>query len=518
MASDGSFPLELKRTKPYGYSLFNLEAMAGICQILSTPEDDLWTFVLPDGRGMRRGMEWIYPFIEQKSRWSRPPDVMYFDAWPVRQSSLIFAAMALHEEKYLDLWKKLDPDPTIDEVVRNFPVRQPILWIRGDTGGMSAGPEVMLMDPGSVRRSRQLFVEQGSEAHPALARLVREAEKALSLPPVSVVDKPVLPPSLDKHDYMSLAPYWWPDPTTATGLPYIRRDGEINPERSQIGDRNNWRAVSAAVQTLGLAYYCTGKERYAAHAGELLRTWFLADDTRMNPNLNFAQAIRGMNDGRGAGVIDFRDFNDVLDAIVLLTGSPSWTPADEGGMRNWARAYLEWLRTSPNGKAESVAKNNHGTWYDVQVARTSLFLGLKEEARTFVEAAGRRRIASQIEPDGSEPLELVRTKSWGYSMFNLEALVALAMLGDRVGVDLWTFTTPDGRSISKVIDFLLPYALEEREWEFKQIVPMERNRLYPILQIASTKYPGERYRQAAEKLRDSETDPLRSNLVYPRIH
>jgi hypothetical protein len=130
MAADGSFPLELKRTKPYGYSLFNLDAMAAVCQVLSTSEDNLWTFQLPDGRGMRKAMEFMVPFVADKKKWAYPPDVMYFDQWPVRHPSLLFAGLALDEPAYIDLWKTLNPDPTVEEVIRNYPLRQPLLWVR----------------------------------------------------------------------------------------------------------------------------------------------------------------------------------------------------------------------------------------------------------------------------------------------------------------------------------------------------------------------------------------------------
>ena len=133
MAADGSFPLELKRTKPYGYSLFNLDVMAAVCQILSTPEKNLWTFQLPDGRGMKKALEFMYPYIVDKKKWPYPPDVMYFDYWPVRHPSLLFGGIALDKPEYLTLWRKLDPDPTVDEIIRNYPIRQPILWI-GSSG------------------------------------------------------------------------------------------------------------------------------------------------------------------------------------------------------------------------------------------------------------------------------------------------------------------------------------------------------------------------------------------------
>jgi hypothetical protein len=130
MAADGSFPLEIKRTKPYSYSLFNLEAMAGICQLLSTNDDNLWKFTLPDGRNIKKAVEFMYPYIQDKSKWQYPSDVMYFDEWPVRESSLLFAGLQFNEQQYIDLWKKLKADPTVEEVVRNFPVRQPVLWLK----------------------------------------------------------------------------------------------------------------------------------------------------------------------------------------------------------------------------------------------------------------------------------------------------------------------------------------------------------------------------------------------------
>ena len=127
--ADGSFPLELKRTKPYGYSLFNLDVMAGLCQSLSTVEDNLWNFTLSDGRSMARQVEFMFPFILDKSKWPYPKDVMYWDDWPVRQPVLLFAGLAYGRDDYLALWRKLNPDPAVEEIIRNFPLRQPVLWV-----------------------------------------------------------------------------------------------------------------------------------------------------------------------------------------------------------------------------------------------------------------------------------------------------------------------------------------------------------------------------------------------------
>ena len=129
VAADGSFPLEITRTKPYGYALFNLDAFAIVCQTLSDSRDDLWRFELPDGRGMRKMMQFMFPYIADKSRWPHKPDVQYHENWPIRHPSLLFAGRALARPEYVDVWRKLDPDPTVDEVIRNFVVRQPLLWI-----------------------------------------------------------------------------------------------------------------------------------------------------------------------------------------------------------------------------------------------------------------------------------------------------------------------------------------------------------------------------------------------------
>lgn len=258
--------------------------------------------------------------------------------------------------------------------------------------------------------------------------------------------------------------------------------------------------MSSAVRALALGYYLIGNEDYAARAALLLRTWFLDSATKMNPNLEFAQAIRGVNTGRGIGIIESRGLTDVVDGVGLLEGSKNWAATDDTGLRQWFSGFLNWLQTSQNGKDESNAKNNHGSFYDVQVVDYALFVGKREVAEDVARKAGQKRIAVQIEPDGKQPLELARTKSFSYSVFNLRALTDLSRLSEQVGVDLWHFETKDGRSIRRALDFLTPYAIAEKQWPYKEIDGFHPEDLAgPLLEAASV-FKDSKYRADAEKL------------------
>jgi hypothetical protein len=333
----------------------------------------------------------------------------------------------------------------------------------------------------------------------SLAALEDTARQALRLAPLSVMDKSVTPPSGDKHDYMSQAPYWWPDPSKPKGLPYIRRDGGRNPEINRITDHANFDRVMGAVSTLGLAYHLTRREEYATHAARLLRVWFLDPATRMNPHLEYGQGIPGITEGRGIGIIETRGLPDLLDGVLLLAGSGAWKLADENSLHAWMTAYLRWLIESSHGKAEAQNGNNHETWYDVQVAALALFTGQRDLARRTLEAA-RTRIAAQIEPDGRQPRELERTRSWDYSIFNLRAFFDLAALSERANLDLWNYQTADGRSLRKALDYLVPFASGERKWTDAQITTFRPSELHALLRRAAVAWKEPTYRELAAKV------------------
>jgi hypothetical protein len=350
-----------------------------------------------------------------------------------------------------------------------------------------------------------------------LERLRKQADKALQSGPYSVMDKSRMPLSGNRHDYLSLAPYYWPDPSKKDGLPYIDRDGEVNPE-SEIGtDSRALGRMSSDVNTLAMAYYFTENESYAQHAALLLRTWFLDPGTRMNPHLEYAQGMPGRNSGQPYGIIDTQVLIKLVDAVGLLEGCKAWTVKDLEGMESWVEAFTHWLRTSKHGIQESEADNNHGTWYFAQIASFSLFVGKKEQAQKILEGI-KQRIARQIEPDGRQQLELKRTKSFSYSIFNLSALFDLAEMGQKIGVDLYGYQTKDGRSIKKALDYLAPYMDPERIWPYIDINPRgrDRNTLAYLLHIGALTYKDKVYDDLLSKFGRDVVPAHRLQLLFPQ--
>jgi len=359
---------------------------------------------------------------------------------------------------------------------------------------------VFLLDATGLAAARAAVGRGDKDIEPAWKKLQRDAAKALAAGSFSVMNKGVTPPSGDKHDYMSQAPYFWPDPSKPNGLPYIRRDGERNPEINKITDHKSLDDLENSVETLALAYYFSGDEKYADKAAQLLRAFFLDPATRMNANLQYAQFIPGVNTGRGIGLIETRGLTRIVDAVGLLDASKALTVSDRRGLRDWFEKFLQWMQENKNGREESAAKNNHGTWYDVQVVSFALFVGKTDLAKQTLETAKHKRITVQIEPDGRQPLELARTKAWSYSNGNLDGLMQLATLGEHAGVDLWSFQTKDGRSIRKALDFLTPIALGEEKWQYQEIGGVKPDSLFPLMRRAAAIYRDKKYQSVMAKV------------------
>ena len=228
-----------------------------------------------------------------------------------------------------------------------------------------------------------------------VSQLQKQADALLEMKPVSVMDKKFTPVSGNKHDYMSLAPYFWYDSTKPNGLPYMRKDGQRNPEIYKITDHKYLSDLDHAIQILSLAYYLTGEEKYADKAATLLKHWFFNESSKMNPNLDYAQAIPGKNNGRGIGIIETRSLTGIADAAGLLSNSKAWTNADTKALQQWYSQFLHWMLTSKNGNDEHKAKNNHGTWFLAQATDYALFTGNKLEALKLSQE-GKAKIDSQV--------------------------------------------------------------------------------------------------------------------------
>jgi alginate lyase len=299
-------------------------------------------------------------------------------------------------------------------------------------------------------------------------------------------------PSGDPHDYVSLSIYWWPDPAKPGGIPYFQRDGQIDPEASDVTryDAAKLNRLAGSVESLTLWAFLTRGARYARAAARWLRTWFLDPETRMAPSMRYAQIVPGRDEVRGTGIIDSRQFLRVADASRLLEGGSAWTREDDERLRAWYGAFVEWLMTSENGRLEREAKNNHGMWYDAQLAGSALFAGRTDVATDALRRVSDERISSQIRPDGTQPLELARTRSYHYSAFNLLAVAVAADIGRSAGVDVWQASA---ERIRPAIDLLVGYA-DGARWPYPDIETVDLfAELAPILVRAARAYPDAGY-------------------------
>jgi hypothetical protein len=289
-------------------------------------------------------------------------------------------------------------------------------------------------------------------------RVLKGAAKYLKEEPVTVTASSSPRSTGGKHDYFSEGDYWWPDPKNPGG-PYIQRDGMSNPDNFN-DHRLALIRLSLIVPSMAAAYALTRDRKYADHAARHLRAWFIDDATRMNPDLQYAQAIHGRFTGRGTGIIDTLHLVEVARAAPRL----ALTARDSDGVKKWFTAYLEWMTTSPNGIAERDAKNNHGTCWVAQVAAFARLTGdgdLSEYCRNRFKTV---LIPNQEAADGSFPLELARTKPYGYSLFNLDAMSIVAQTLTAPRDNLWTWQLPDGRGMARAVAYMSPYIADKSKW------------------------------------------------------
>lgn len=308
----------------------------------------------------------------------------------------------------------------------------------------AANARYFTYEAATLAQTRHSLADKNSALQPAYRALLASADAALKQPAPSVTQKLLTPSSGDKHDYYSFGPYWWPNPDTSSHLPYIRKDGQTNPEsKTDATDSVRMAHFGSDMRALGLAYYFSGNKTYAAKAAEMARVWFVRPQTRMNPNMAHAQAIPGVVDGRGIGIIDSRVLIDVMDTIELIRPSDTLKDADYQAIKNWYGQFSQWLLTSDNGFEEGNWHNNHGAFFDAQVVAFSLFSDHPDIAKRQMRVAQLRHLTAQVDREGHLTAEIERTRSWHYTQFALSAYQRLARYGELTGVDLWQSNIDD---------------------------------------------------------------------------
>ena len=292
----------------------------------------------------------------------------------------------------------------------------------------------------------------------------KTADRLLAEKPVTVTSFRSNESSGGLHDFFSEGPYWWPDPVNPDGQ-YIRKDGLRNPGNFKEHD-DALRRFSWIVGTETSAYLLTSKEQYAKSALDHLKAWLVDTATRMNPNMLYAQAIRGICTGRGIGIIDANPLMDVAQSVKILEKSPYASKQDIFQMKEWFRQFLHWLNTHPYGIDEMKAKNNHGSWWHAQVAVYASLVGDKEILVMCRDHFKSMLLPTQMADNGSLPLELERTKPYSYSLFNLDALAWLAWILPNTPDNLWQYSLPDGRGLMKGINFMIPFMKDKSKWPY----------------------------------------------------
>ncbi|MEW9669844.1 alginate lyase family protein [Ammoniphilus sp. 3BR4] len=359
--------------------------------------------------------------------------------------------------------------------------------------------DFVYLDRQFVEKTRQCLSQNQGKWKKIRHELKKMADIGMKKGPWSVTFFPGLAASGDPHDYYCEAPYWWPNPKDSRG-PYIRRDGLERPDRH----RHHWLSLDELSRTI-LVLCCGGyylrNKAYLERAAELLRIWFLDPATRMNPHMEYAEAIPGKYAGRHTGMIALWRVNRIVHALGFLSEYPDWKK-ELDGVAEWIDHILTWILKSKKGKEESHSGNNHAAWWVTHVATYGSFLGKRKILKDAFKFYQKEIVAKQIAPDGQLPQELKRTKSLSYCLLNLDAQALLCEIAYQNGSDLWNYRTDDGKGINAAIEWLLPYLKNPSSWKYQQIdgfIPDEQL----CLQYASIRLKKSECRRINGKLRGS---------------
>jgi len=352
-------------------------------------------------------------------------------------------------------------------------------------------------------------------------QILAEADWAMKQSPVTVTAESSPRSAGGKHDFFSEADYFWPNPFNPDG-PYINRDGETNPNNF-VAHRKAMIRFSTIIGALASAYQLTHDEKYVKQAVVHLKAWFVNPETLMNPNLSFAQAVKGSSTGRSWGIIDTIHFMEVAQGILVMEKAKSFDAQSLIAIKKWFADYMLWLNTSKNGVAEKTSQNNHSACWVMQVASFAklcndqpMLDSLRLRYKTIL-------LPKQMATDGSFPLELARTKAYGYSIFNLDAFTMICQILSTPKDDLWKFETSDGKSIQKGINYLYPFIADKSKWTLKPDVMFWENWpvAQPFLVFGAQAYQNQNWFNAWKKLDLKPTNeevirnlPIRHPLIW----
>lgn len=317
-------------------------------------------------------------------------------------------------------------------------------------------------------KSLELYNSGDNTITKQVQKLYRDANGLLNLIPETVVNKTYTPPGGDKRDYVSMAPYWWPNPNTEDGLPYVRKDGKVNPEsRDGTFDQVRFSQTCSNIYTLALAFWFSEEVKYRNKALEMIKVWFVNEETRMNPHLKYGQFIPGSSEGRTAGIIETTSLFGVVDAYFLIQHRSTIESETEQSLKNWFRNYREWLFTHEIGIKEGQSRNNHGTWYGAQVSAFGILAGMDTEVKDYMENQCKTRLSLHITSEGKQPEELSRTKTLNYSLMNLRGHLMVANMAAVYRIDLFNF---EDQPLKLGLEFIRDNLPPNGDWPYEQIV------------------------------------------------
>ena len=298
-------------------------------------------------------------------------------------------------------------------------------------------------------------------------RLRADAEKRMKEGPWSVTSDRPKGVDIDPHEYYTEAPYYWPNPDNPTG-PYLREDGKSNPARV-VADQNSLNSMCDAVFSLGVASFLLDNPVYGKRAAMVIHTWFINPKTRMIPDLDYAQSIPGVNNGRGSGVVDGRSLVRAIQGMEFLEQTSNWDVKDQAAVHKWFEDYLHWLLNSKNATDEQKSGNNHASWWAAQVAAAASYLDDAKNQQVAFTFYKDHLLPRQILPNGSAPHEEVRARSLRLSSLNLEAFATICRIAQVRGKEnLWTVRARNGASIATALDYLSPYLDDPKKWSKEQ--------------------------------------------------